>query len=172
MERERISTDISYRSFTVSLAHRTMRTLLKPRGHTGWCHSYLLSSFWKRLSLWSLSTPLSYYLLPVSCRVSKEESIASRTRNVPRHCYSRMMRFPRPTQPLPLCYPAEVPSQRWSERSRGMSVPGLVCLRFFTSSLQGAWSPVVPPNIDSTRLYYPPSPNHRRTRCTSIPGRS
>jgi hypothetical protein len=43
---------------------------------------------------------------------------------------------------------------------------------FYSPSLQGAWSSVVPPDIDPTRPYHPPPPNHCRTRCSNIPRRS
>jgi hypothetical protein len=91
----------------------------------GWCRFYLLSLFWKKPSLWSLSTHLSYYLPPASCLVSKDGSIASQTRSEPKHYYARTIRSPQPTQRLPLCYLAEAPSPLWSEQLQGTSVGGL-----------------------------------------------
>lgn len=142
------------------------------RSITGWCRSYLLSLLWRKPSLWSLYTHLSYYLPPASSRVSKDESIASQTRSEPRDYYSRTMRSPQPTQILPLCYLAGAPSPWWSKRLQGMNVGQLGRLRFPSFSLQGVWPTVVSPDIDPTRPYYPPPTNYCRTRCSNIPRRS
>jgi hypothetical protein len=140
------------------------------RAMIDWYRSYLSYLFWRKLSLWLSSMRRSYYLPHASCQVSKGGSIASRTRREPTHYYSLTRCSPRPTPRLPLSCLAEAPSPLWSKRSQGASAC-LISIRF-SSALQGAWPPLVPPNIDPKLPDHPPPANHSNTGRTNIPRHS